>query len=301
MKHRSLPTSLEPLAAMPPSETTPVWLEVARRQAERRQPKDLLGQYESDGFVQPSALDLRISVRLDAMALDAAPAFEAVLLSPVAPLGVCSALAPTSQDRTIPALRSLEVVSDPTNALALECARRLRLRPTEDVRLCTVHQVLRAQPVPDRPGHSRHFRMFAMAEAGPGRAEDGFEVDAIVRHLSVFDRFFEATGALGLSFPQRRAVILTTPDRDTLAARVTRALTSALPHVAVEREPLTSSYYGGVRVQFGAHMRTGEFCPIGDLGVFDWAARLAANRHQRFVASGLGIQLAPLLFTSSPP
>ena len=118
MKRRRLPTSLEPLAVMPPSETTPVWLEVARRQAGRRQPKDLLAQYESDGFVQPSALDLRISVRLDAMVLEAARGFEAVLLSPLAPLGACSAIAPTSQDRTISAVRSLEVVSDPTNALA---------------------------------------------------------------------------------------------------------------------------------------------------------------------------------------
>jgi len=301
MKRRRLPTSLEPLAVMPPSETTPVWLEVARRQAGRRQPKDLLAQYESDGFVQPSALGLRISVRMDALVLEAARGFEAVILSPLAPLGACSAIAPTSQDRTISAVRSLEVVSDPTNALALECARRLRKRPTEDVRLCTVHQVVRAQPVPDRPGHSRHFRMFAMVEAGPGRAEDGFEVGAIVRQLSVFDRFFEAAEALGLRFPQRRAIILTTPDRDTLAERAARALASALPHVTVEREPLTSSYYGGVRVQFGAHARTGEFCPIGDLGVFDWAAQLTANRRQRFAASGLGIQLAPLLFTSSPP
>ncbi len=299
MEHPGIPPSLGSLAAMPPSETTPVWLAVARQQAKRRRPKDLLGQYESDGFVSPSTLDLRVSVRLDAMILEAAPAFEAVLLSPVAPLGVCSALAPTSQDRTISAVRSLEVVSDPTNALALECARRLRKRPTEDVRLCTVHQVVRAQPVPDRPGHSRHFRMFALAEAGLGRAEDGFEVDAIVRHLSVFDRFFEAGAALGLRFPQRRAIVLTAPGRDTLGERAARALASALPHVAVAREPLTSSYYGGVRVQFGANTRTGEFCPIGDLGVFDWAAQLTANRRQRFVASGLGIQLAPLLFGAS--
>lgn len=296
MKHRGIPPSLESLAAMSPSETTPVWMEVARQQAERRRPADLLAQYESDGFVSPSALDLRVSVRLDAMILEAAQAFEAVLLAPLAPLGVCSALSPTSQDRTISAVRRLEVVSDPTNVLALECARRLRKRPTEDVRLCTVHQVVRAQPIPDRPGHSRHFRMFAMAEAGPGRAEDGFEVDAIVRHLSVFDRFFEAAGTLGLHFPKRRAIVLTTPDLDTLAERVARALASSLPQVTVVREPLTSSYYGGVRVQFGAHTRTGEFCPIGDLGVFDWMAQLTANRRQRFVASGLGIQLAPLLF-----
>ena len=204
--------------------------------------------------------------------------FEAVLLSPLSPLGVCSALAPTSQDRTLSALRSLEVVSDPTNVLALECARRLRRRPAEDVRLCTVHQVVRAQPIPDRPGHSRHFRMFAMAEAGPGRAEDGFEVDAVVRHLSVFDHFFDAADALGLRFPERRAIILATAERDTLAARVARSLESALPHVAVERRPLTSSYYDGVRVQFGANTRTGEFCAAWCKPISTGSAMSSARR-----------------------
>jgi hypothetical protein len=299
MRRRGVPEAFDAVATWKPSQSTPLWLEVATQQASRRKPKDLLTQYRLDGFVSPSALDQRLTARLDAMVLAVAESFEALLLSPVAPLGVCSALAPTAQDRTLSAVRNLEVVSDPTNVLALECARRLTVRAAEAVRVCTVHQVVRAQPVPDRPGHSPHFRMFAMAEAGPGRGEDGFEVDAIVRHVSVFDRFFDATAAIGCQFPRRRAVILSSEARDTLAERAARSLSTALPHVAVSRGPLASSYYGGARVQFGADTRSGEFCAIGDLGVFDWVARLTANHKHRFVASGLGIQLAPLLFRNA--
>jgi hypothetical protein len=70
--------------------------------------------------------------------------------------------------------------------LALECAKRLLAAPEQPVQLCTVHQVVRAQPFPNERGWSRHFRLFALADAGPARAEDGFEIDAICRQLQVF-------------------------------------------------------------------------------------------------------------------
>lgn len=291
----------ERLAALPPSETTPAWLEVARRQAERRSPADLLDQYERDLYVAPSALDHRLVNRLDALAFDAARDFEGVLLSPVAPLGACAAIAPTSQDRTLSAARSLEVVSDPTNVLALECARRLKRSPTGTVRLCATHQVVRAQALPNQPGFTRHFRLFALAEAGPGRPEDGFEVDAIVRHLGTFNALFDAAAAIGASFPARRARILTSDARRTLGERAARALRASMPDVDVAQESFESRYYDGVRVMFGADTAHGAFCPIGDLGVFDWAARLTSNRRQRFVASGLGLQLIPFLFRHEEP
>jgi hypothetical protein len=291
--------SLEDIAALAPSETTPLWMEVARRQAARRPLAGLLDQFASDLFVAPSPLDLRLANHLDALALEAARDFEALLLSPVAPLAACSALAPTSQDRTLTAARGVEVVSDPTNVLALECARRLRKSPNVDVRLCTVHQTLRAQPQPKRSGFTRHFRLFALAEAGPGLPEDGFEVSAIVRHVGVFNRLFDAAAQVGARFPARRGTILVSDDRRTLGERARRALGSALPGVPFETAPLDAGYYGGVRVMFGADTVSGEFCPIGDLGVFDWVARLAANRRQRFVASGLGLQLVPFLFAKA--
>ena len=89
-------------------------------QAGRRRPADLLAQYRRDGFVAPSGLDQRLVNTLDRLALEAAEGYDAVLLSPVAPLGVNSVVAPTSQDRTVTTTRGSEVVSDPTNVLALE-------------------------------------------------------------------------------------------------------------------------------------------------------------------------------------
>ncbi len=288
---------LESLYAAAPSQTTPVLLELARRQAERRRPADLLDQIERDRFVEPSMLDLRLAHRLDALALGAASEFEAVLLSPVAPLGSCSALAPTSQDRTLSTSRATEVVSDPTNAMALISARRLKTDGRQPLRLCTVHQTLRAQPLPPAPGFSRHFRLFALTEAGDGLPDDGFEVEAIARMVGVFDRLFDAaTSELGCRFPNRRALVRTTPAREALGQRLLERLRAALPAVEVTRAPLEQAYYHGARVMFGADSRAGVHLPIGDVGVFDWLARLTANRRRRFVAGGFGLQLVPLQF-----
>jgi hypothetical protein len=288
---------IEPLLAAPVSSSTPWLLELMRAQAARKRPRDLLAQFGRDAFVAPGVLDLRMAHRLDGLALRAADGYDALQLSPVAPLGVCSALAPTSQDRTLSALRGTEVVSDPTNVLALECARRLLAQPEQPVRLCTVHQVLRAQPLPARAGHTRHFRMFALVDAGPGLAEDGFEVDAVVRHLRVFDRLLDlATEELRCAYPNRRVLVRTDEARATLGARLGERLSRELPHVALERESFSSAYYAGVRVGFGPRTAAGEWSAIGDIGVFDWLEKLTANRRMRLLAGGFGLQLLPLLF-----
>jgi hypothetical protein len=295
---RRVRPELAALYTAAPSETAPVLLELARQQASRRRPADLLDQVARDRFVEPSMLDLRLAHRLDALALGAAAEYEAILLSPVAPLGSCSALAPTSQDRTLTTSRATEVVSDPTNVMALISAQRLQENPgRQPVRLCTVHQTLRAQPLPPGPGFSRHFRLFALTEAGDGLPDEAFEVEAVARMVGVFDRLFDAAAAeLGCSFPNRRALVRTTAAREATGQRIAARLQASLPSLEVSRGPLDQVYYDGARVMFGADNRAGAHVPIGDVGVFDWLARLTANRRRRFVAGGFGLQLLPLLF-----
>lgn len=284
------------LFALAPSETTSAWLEVARRQAARRAPVDLVKQLERDAFAQPSQLDLREAHRLDGISLEAARDFEAVLLSPVAPLGACSVLAPTSQDRTLSAARALEVVSDPTNVLALECVRRLAADATRDVRLCTIHQTLRAQPLPKKAGFSRHFRLFALAEAGRARADDGLEVDAVARHVATFARVLDACATSGHRIGTRRATVFRGAERDVLAARVVARLRAEHAELEIVEERFDSRYYDGLRVLFGARMPSGDVLDLCDTGVFDWMGKLTSNRKLRFVASGMGVQLVPVVF-----
>lgn len=294
------PPELASFLASSPSETTPILLELARAQASRRGVAEIVKQFGSDLFVAPSVLDQRTVHAIDGIALDAAREFDAVQLSPLAPLGTCSSIALTSQDRTLSANRGSEIVSDPTNVLALLAAQRLAKAPTASVRTCTLHQVVRAQPLPPVPGFTRHFRLFVATEAGPARAEDGFEVDAIALQLTVLDRIFDGWAARGGRVSGKRITVKSTAPRGVLAKRVLDRLTSALPHVALEQGEPPAPYYDGLRVVFSIDGPTGDPLPIGDLGIFDWMAKLTSNRRLRYVASGLGIQLLPLLIAPMP-
>ena len=138
--------------------------------------------------------------------------------------------------------------------------------------------------------------MFALAEAGPGRADEGFEVDAIARHVAVFARVFDACSALGCSVPERRARIFHDERHAVVAERLRARLARDFPEVTLASERFDSSYYAGLRVLFGGTSTLKEHVPLADTGVFDWVARLTSNARQRFVASGLGLQLLPLLF-----
>src|SRR6185369_14541064 len=144
-------------------------LGVLEERARQRTPASLRQQWERDRFVQPCYVDQRTLNELDGHLLAAAAAFEAVELSPLAPLGVASAVALASQNKIVSTVRGTEVVSDPTNVLALECAKRLRTDPKAHVRLATSHRCVRAQPFPKLPGYAAHFRLFCMVSAGRER------------------------------------------------------------------------------------------------------------------------------------
>ncbi len=255
---------------------------------------DLLEQWHKDGSVRPAELDLREMIRLDSLALRSAAEYEAVLLSPVAPLGSSSVVAPTSQDRTLTTTRGTEVVSDPTNALALEAAARLDIDRSAWVRLCTSHQTLRTQQLSSEPGRTRHFRMFCMADAAFGRPDHAVEVEATDRQVGVMLSVLgSASAELGLHLGRVSALVETASDRSELGARIATVI--GAHDIEVELGDLDSKYYEGVRVQLRLEGPDGERSMIGDLGLFDWVGQLLGDRRARFIASGLGLQLLPVL------
>jgi len=194
------------------SELQSVLLEVMRRRARGRTPAEVLAQYRRDRFTAPATVDQRTFVEIDGHLLAAAAGFEAIELSPVAPLGTCSAMAPTDQHRVVSALRGTEVVSDPTNVLALECATRMRAGGAEATRasgegpaepaavhLTTSQRVVRAQPVPKQPGFAQHFRLFVLASGGVEAKDHEFTALTLVRHVRTLSAALDR-------LEQRRAV-----------------------------------------------------------------------------------------------
>lgn len=274
------------------SELTSVLLGVMRQRAEARTPAEVLAQYQRDAFCRPAAIDQRVSLEIDRHLLAAADGFEAIELSPVAPLAACSSVARTGQNRVLSALRSTEVVADPTNVLALECAARLRAGATA-VHLATSQRVIRAQPVPKLPGYASHFRIFVLASGGIEARDHAFTAGALERHIRTGLAALDRLEAHGYAFGARRIDLLATPARAALADRIA----GSLDGVAVHRKPLEHPYYSaGLRYMLWVTALDGTAIPLIDGGAFDWLAQLSANRRAVYVATGAGAQLIAFRF-----
>ncbi len=275
-----------------PSALWSLLLDVFAHRATERPPAEVLRQWERDGFLRPAPIDQRTLLALDGHLLAAAAAFEALELSPLAPLGACSTVGPTSQNKIVSALRGTEVVSDPTSVLALECARRLRGDAAAIVRLATCHRCVRAQEVPQQPGFAPHFRIFCLVTAGRERADHALAAEALTEHIATHLAAFDRLEGDGYAFPDRRVAVLATPERAALADRVAASVSG----VPVARGVLQHAYYDGIRFQISTRSVTGDAVPLVDGGAFDWLTKLTSNRRLVMIASGMGAQLAAYRF-----
>jgi hypothetical protein len=282
---------------LPLAELKSLLIEVLRERARTRSGPNVLEQYRADGFCRPAAVDQRLSVAIDGELLAAAMGFEAIELSPLAPLAGTSSFALTDQNRVVSTCRGTEVVSDTTNVLALECAERLRRAPGATIHLATSQRVVRAQPFPKLPGYAPHFRLFALASAGIERKDHALIIETLTRHVRTLLAALERLENRGYTFGARRLELLATEDRAVLADRIAANL-----QLDVRRELLQHPYYSaGLRFKLSVTTPDGQELPLADGGAFDWVARLTSNRRAVFVASGLGAQLVPLFRSAKEP
>jgi hypothetical protein len=187
---------------LPATDLASLLLHVFAARTEDLTPRKVLERFEALRATQPNPNDPR---RLDAIcseAFAAAPAFEALELGPVLPLGTSHALGGVHQNNVLGAGRGLEVIADTSNALALETARRRKAlsaaqRLEVTTRLCAEHRVVRLQPLPD-PRLLPHFRLFAFTSAGrDGQAP--FALTAAREHLSAHLACFRRLDQRGFS------------------------------------------------------------------------------------------------------
>jgi hypothetical protein len=297
-------TGLDPLArealasGLPASHVWSFLMGVLEERARARSTASLRQQWRQDRFVQPCAVDQRVLLELDGHLFAAAADFEAIELSPLAPLGVCTSVALASQNKIVSTARGTEVVSDPTNVLALECARRLVERAgavagtAEVVRLATSHRCTRAQALPKRPGFAAHFRMFCLASAGYERKNRELTSAALVDHINTHLRALARLERNGYTVSTCGVRLLSTERNTDLASKVAARVQGA----SVEHEVLNHPYYDGIRFMIDVAAPDGSKLPLIDGGAFDWLRKLTSNNKLVYVASGMGSQILAMLF-----
>jgi len=284
-------------------------LEVARCRAGRVRTAALLRAQSHSRFTRPSQADPRDLAALDLFAWERLPAgFEVVELSPVAPLGACSVLAPVDQNRVVSTTRTLEVVADSTTVLALECALRRRQqarRSLEPVRLCSSHRQLRAQQFDD-PRFFAHFRMLALASAGRTRGGARFEAAALREHANFHLGLLLALRDRGhtLEDLELGLTILEPRFGEALRSDVLEPLATDFPQVRCvvddpAAHPGRAAYYSAACFRVGATRRGGSRVAIlVDGGSLGWTRTLLSDDKERLVTSAVGTELLCTLFAA---
>jgi hypothetical protein len=279
-----------------PSDLHSLLLDVYRRHAQRRAAAAVLSDFTSSRFVQPGGVDPRLLLEWDRAAFSALPVeFVPVELSPLCPLGTSSVVATVSQNRSLVTARSLEVVSDATNVLALACAVRRRAllktdpRSSAVVRLAASHRLLRPQLYPD----SRllpHFRIFNLCSAGRDRGDSRFEVESLAEHVRFYLRALNIFLGGSVSLQVSVTDLASDTPRERWLSGVLAPLREEFCDVAFRFDPSRTAGRGYYReVCFHIHETSAERpVELADGGVVDWTQKLLSSVKERLFISGIG-------------
>ncbi|MFG3707731.1 hypothetical protein ACGF7U_23785 [Micromonospora sp. NPDC047670] len=288
------------LAGLAPADLRTLLLAVARDRAAAVRPAELVRRWRTDRFTRPAAADPRTLARVEARLWELLPDdFAGVDLSPVAPLGTCAAVAPVSQNRIVTTLRLTEVLSDPTNALAIEAAVRRRERRADGaVHLAACHRVLRAQDF--GPGASAHFRLLALVSSARDSGSGSTQARLLTLHLAYWQRVLAAL-APGAAARLRLTVFDSPVVAERIADTVRPALApSAVPVVDEPERRRGRGYYVDAALRITAGDGADEV-ELGDGGFTDWTARLVGDHKERCLISCLATErLAALTGPATP-
>lgn len=280
-----------------PTDLQSLLLEVYRERARQLPPAAVLAAYASGRFVQPARIEPPRLLAWDQVAFaHLPPAFEALVLSPVCPLGTVSTVAPVDQAWTVATSRNTEVVSDSTNVLALECALRrqalLRADPrsTTPVHLAASHRLLRAQHY-DRPDRVPHFSIFTLCSAGRDQGTLQFELAALRLHAGFYLQALQAFLGPGVALAFTLTDFTGTARSAMIEVQLLAPLRQAFEGTSCELDPARTQgqgYYHELCFHVYATGPSGSRVELADGGIVDWTQKLLSNAKERLVISGIG-------------
>ncbi len=266
------------------SDLTTLLLSVATARAAKVVPGRLLSSSAGDRFTELAASDPRTMTALEHRLWNLlSEQFRAVELSPLAPLGICSALAGVGQNRVVSTMRGSEVVSDATNVLALEAARRRRTSSTTPVHLAASHRLVRAQRFSSSEA-SAHFRLFNLVSSTRDRGNGDAQVELLMEQLTAWAAILRDV----LPPAVRWHVAFTVFRPGSAAERLQNTVIPALTQEGVQFRELPersgAAYY--TDLAFKIHVEAdGEVIELGDGGLTDWTAVLMNDAKERCLIS----------------
>jgi hypothetical protein len=283
---------------LPATNLQTLLIAVARARADQATPAKVMRRWQHDRFVRPAACDPRRVAAVEARLWQLLPAeFTGIDLSPVTPLGTCTAVAPVSQNRIVATVRTSEVVSDSTNTLAIEAAARRRGQPKDGrVDLAACHRQLRAQVF--GPGAAAHFRLFALVSSARDRGSGRTEASLVTRHLAYWLEVLET-----LLRHRQPHIELSVFDNPVLAERLTDTIRPGLADrtaLLIDKPHRTHGrgYYTGFALRITADYGETE---LGDGGLTTWTAQLTQDAKERCLVSCIATERLTALAKEAGP
>ncbi|NOU93017.1 hypothetical protein GC093_07190 [Paenibacillus sp. LMG 31456] len=275
------------------SDLNTLLLELFRQRTMDSSYADLLKAYSENRFVQPAEVDPLALKRLELHMLRIAQqaSYRAIQLSPVAPLGSCSVVATSDQNKIISALRGTEVVADATNLLALHICDLLKGKKAandeDPIKFSTTHRHVRAQNF-NRPGLLPHFHLYCMVTSGKDKGSYSFEKQTLLEHIMIYQSIFSSLFHTDVTVKLNRRDGY--KDSEGLVQRLSEHLQEAASAitVVVNKDENHNQYYKGLQFTIAVTIN-GQELNIGDGGFVDWSQKLLGNKKERMMISAIGL------------
>lgn len=253
----------------------------------------ILDQYEKSRFTKPSEINARKFLEIESKLLSFIPKdYNLIELSPVVPFGSSSVLGPVHQNNVVTTIRNTEIISDPTNILALEAA--VHRKKQDKIAKLTCHQrLVRAQSF-DNPKFSAHFKVFAMCTAGKDKGHLSFEKETLKEHLDFyFQLIFKLIDKRSIKKVLLKIFDLNDSENQTIHEFLSN-LIKEYPEVKLNidsKSKYGEGYYSRLRFMINLTNNKDESFDIIDGGFTNWTAKLLNNNKERLLTSGIGTEL----------
>lgn len=284
------------------TELNTLLLEVYKIRCDEIKPADLMKNYEKNKYVKPSSEDPIKLRKLEIEILNIAKTFffTPIELSPVAPFGACSGVAPVNQNNILSSIRGTEVLSDSTNSMALYiCSLKKSLNKDKSsgddklLKYCTVIRHIRTQTIVN-PLFTPHFLPFCMVASGRDNGSYSFEKDNILEHINFYKAVLK-----DLAHVETFKLKLFKTGADETSDKLFMVLSDHIRknmddkiNIVEDMGRINNKYYKGIQFKIYIDINGSE-AEAADGGFVDWSQKLLENKKERMIISAIG--MSPLL------
>jgi hypothetical protein len=261
-------------------------------------PSKVLNEYRFNRYYGSSEIPQAIFNRFDLIAFSLLPeSWHSLDLSPVTPLGTCTAISNLSQNRILSTIRNSEVIADSTSTMALKAALMRKdcldgdAKSSKTINCCSSHRLLRAQPFEEEK-FSAHFRVFALVSAGRDTGNFSFEMQHLEEHirfyltlctkLNILEKaevhVSDFTGKFSISLIEEMFGRLAESFKDT-------------GFLMVPGRTEARNYYTPLAFRIRFTDLEGGTWDLVDGGFTNWTKLLLNSRKERFLSSAIGSEL----------